>query len=138
MLAVGCQSGHCVVYQIPMQGSQSKMEKYLIRDIHRAPVTSICWSPNAMKVFSGDSRGLVACTEVDYVQVRTETLLDGRCLDWKGLPGQKAPANLSVVVPVLWSMHRIVLQNEWTPHIEQNHCVVISPLVYAKCPGNYL
>lgn len=49
------------------------MEKYLIRDIHRAPVTSICWSPNAMKVFSGDSRGLVACTEVDYVQHLSKT-----------------------------------------------------------------
>nr|XP_037274481.1 LOW QUALITY PROTEIN: tectonin beta-propeller repeat-containing protein 2-like [Rhipicephalus microplus] len=68
MLVVGCQSGLCVAYQIPMAGRQSKMEKYLIRDIHHAPITSVCWSPNAMKFYSGDAVGCVTCTEIDYNQ----------------------------------------------------------------------
>lgn len=68
MLGVGCQSGLCVAYQIPMTGKQSKMEKYIIQDIHRAPVTCVCWSPNAMKFYSGDARGCVTCTEIDYEQ----------------------------------------------------------------------
>ncbi|KAL1416626.1 hypothetical protein MTO96_027837 [Rhipicephalus appendiculatus] len=68
MLGVGCQSGLCVAYQIPMAGTQSKMEKYLIGDIHHAPITSVCWSPNAMKFYSGDARGCVTCTEIDYDQ----------------------------------------------------------------------
>ncbi|KAL3216248.1 hypothetical protein MRX96_006437 [Rhipicephalus microplus] len=69
MLGVGCQSGLCVAYQIPMAGRQSKMEKYLIRDIHHAPITSVCWSPNAMKFYSGDAVGCVTCTEIDYNQL---------------------------------------------------------------------
>ncbi|CAN7999846.1 unnamed protein product [Ixodes hexagonus] len=74
MVAAGCQSGRCVVYQIPMEGTRSKarrntaMEKYLIENIHRSPVTCICWSPNAMKIFGGDAGGLVSCTEIDYDQ----------------------------------------------------------------------
>lgn len=66
MLAVGCQSGRCVSYQIPMAGTQSKMEKYIIQNIHNTAVTCICWSPNAMKFYSGDARGSVCCSEIDY------------------------------------------------------------------------
>ncbi|XP_077522659.1 tectonin beta-propeller repeat-containing protein 2 isoform X3 [Amblyomma americanum] len=68
MLAVGCQSGLCVAYQIPMAGTQSKMEKYIIQDMHSAPVMCVCWSPNAMKLYSGDARGSVVCMEIDYEQ----------------------------------------------------------------------
>lgn len=68
MLAVGCQSGLCATYQIPMAGTQSKMEKYIIQDIHNTAVTCICWSPNAMKFYSGDARGSVCCSEIDYDQ----------------------------------------------------------------------
>lgn len=68
MLGVGCQSGLCVAYQIPMAGRQSKMEKYIIQDVHHAPVTCVCWSLNAMKLYSGDTRGSVTCTEIDYEQ----------------------------------------------------------------------
>ncbi|XP_064484105.1 tectonin beta-propeller repeat-containing protein 2-like isoform X2 [Ornithodoros turicata] len=65
MLAVGCQSGLCAVYRIPVD-PRATMEQYKIDQVHRNAVTCLCWSQNAMKVFSGDTRGLVACTHIDY------------------------------------------------------------------------
>ena len=42
-----------------------------MKDSHRARVTCLQWSRNAMKLFSGDSKGLVVCTEIDYESVCT-------------------------------------------------------------------
>lgn len=67
MLAVGCQSGLCAVFLVPTVGSRT-MERYVIDQVHHTPVTCLCWSQNAMKMFSGDSRGLIVCTHIDYEQ----------------------------------------------------------------------
>lgn len=38
-------------------------------DIHNDPVQCLTWSMNGMKLFSGDTRGCVGCTEVDFYEV---------------------------------------------------------------------
>lgn len=126
MVAAGCQSGRCVVYQIPMEGTESKMEKYLIKDIHRTPVTCICWSPNAMKIFSGDAGGLVSCTEIDYDQHLSTT---------KELFSEEHPIVQLDYVPQLLlvsTMRRTVVC-----HLAKDNVVVQFGHQDRKSPGNF-
>ena len=46
-----------------------QMRAFFVKDSHVSPVTCLQWSLNAMKLFSGDSMGLVVCTEIDYESV---------------------------------------------------------------------
>ena len=46
-----------------------QMRAMFVKDSHETPVLSLKWSLNAMKLFSGDSNGLVVCTEIDYDSV---------------------------------------------------------------------
>uniref|UniRef100_A0A6B0VG60 Putative proline-rich receptor-like protein kinase perk7 n=1 Tax=Ixodes ricinus TaxID=34613 RepID=A0A6B0VG60_IXORI len=126
MVAAGCQSGRCVVYQIPMEGTRSKMEKYLIENIHRTSVTCICWSPNAMKIFSGDAGGLVSCTEIDYDQHLSTT---------KKIFSEEHPVVQVDYVPQLLlvsTMRRTVVC-----HLAKNNVVVQFGQRDRKSPGNF-
>lgn len=38
--------------------------------MHKSKITALEWSTNGMKLFSGDSNGLVIYTEMDYCSVR--------------------------------------------------------------------
>ena len=46
-----------------------QMRAMFVKDSHETPVLSLKWSLNAMKLFSGDSNGLVVCTEIEYDSV---------------------------------------------------------------------
>jgi len=46
-----------------------QMRMFLVEDVHKAAVSCLHWSRNAMKLFSGDGEGLVVCTEIDYTKV---------------------------------------------------------------------
>jgi hypothetical protein len=45
------------------------MRAFFVKDSHKSRVTCLQWSLNAMKLFSGDAKGLVVCTEIDYESV---------------------------------------------------------------------
>ncbi|XP_037073546.1 uncharacterized protein LOC119094588 [Pollicipes pollicipes] len=50
--------------------TESNMKKRLqfgVQGEHRAPVSALCWSQNAARLFSGDEAGAVVVTEIDYV-----------------------------------------------------------------------
>ncbi|XP_015125096.1 WD repeat-containing protein CG11141 [Diachasma alloeum] len=77
MVAAGNNQGVVTVFQIPKNLPESlpeslrpkqkkQVERYNIGGIHRSPVSSVEWSKNGMKLFSGDQDGLVVLTEIDF------------------------------------------------------------------------
>ena len=46
-----------------------QIQAYIVEDKHKAVITCLEWSQNAMKLFSGDKAGCVVCTELDYTSV---------------------------------------------------------------------
>ena len=46
-----------------------QLHMFTVKDIHHSAITSIVWSQNAMKLFSGDEDGVVVCTEINYHEV---------------------------------------------------------------------
>ena len=51
------------------------MRVFLVEEVHRADISCLHWSRNAMRLFSGDADGRVVCTEIDYVKVSPTRLL---------------------------------------------------------------
>jgi len=45
------------------------MRVFLVDEVHKAGISCLHWSRNAMKLFSGDTKGCVVCTEIDYTKV---------------------------------------------------------------------
>lgn len=80
MVAAGCRQGSVNIFQIPKEAppdvcaelllKSKPTERYTVRNIHRSEITDLVWSKNGMKLFSGDSSGAVALTEINY-QSRT-------------------------------------------------------------------
>ncbi|XP_063980841.1 WD repeat-containing protein CG11141 [Diachasmimorpha longicaudata] len=77
MVAAGNSQGVVTVFQIPKNLPESlpeslrpkqkkQVERYNIGGIHKSPVSSVEWSKNGMKLFSGDQDGLVVLTEIDF------------------------------------------------------------------------
>ncbi|KAK2586004.1 hypothetical protein KPH14_010574 [Odynerus spinipes] len=77
MVAAGNEHGVVTVFQIPknlpdtlpdsLKPKQKKqVEKYSISGLHKGAVTTVEWSKNGMKLFSGDENGLVVLTEIDF------------------------------------------------------------------------
>lgn len=76
MVAAGNTNGQVNVFQIQKEHppdlnlepltKRKPIERYTIRDLHRSPIKCVEWSKNGMKLFSGDSRGVVVLTEFDY------------------------------------------------------------------------
>lgn len=82
MVAAGNANGEVTVFQIqkelPIELASDKIaaalitprpiERYTIKDSCRGSITSLEWSKNGMKLFSGDSNGIVMLTEFDFCQ----------------------------------------------------------------------
>ncbi|XP_076235676.1 uncharacterized protein LOC143180037 [Calliopsis andreniformis] len=77
MVAVGSEHGVVTVFQIPKDPPDSlpdslkpkqkkQVERYSISGLHNSSVTTVEWSKNGMKLFSGDQDGLVVLTEIDF------------------------------------------------------------------------
>ncbi|XP_034196480.2 uncharacterized protein LOC117612003 isoform X1 [Osmia lignaria lignaria] len=77
MVAAGNEHGVVTVFQIPksppaslpdsLKPKQKKqVERYSISGLHNSAVTTVEWSKNGMKLFSGDQDGLVVLTEIDF------------------------------------------------------------------------
>ena len=48
----------------------AQLRRFDVAGIHRSSITALAWSPNGMKLFSGDSRGQVVYSSLDLDQVR--------------------------------------------------------------------
>ncbi|XP_053975271.1 WD repeat-containing protein CG11141 isoform X1 [Hylaeus volcanicus] len=77
MVATGNEHGVVTVFQIPKNPPDSlpdslkpkkkkQVERYSISGLHSSAVTTVEWSKNGMKLFSGDQDGLVVLTEIDF------------------------------------------------------------------------
>ncbi|XP_015517957.2 WD repeat-containing protein CG11141 isoform X1 [Neodiprion pinetum] len=77
MVAAGNDQGIVTVFQIPKNPPDSlpdslkpkqkkQVERYNIGGLHKKAVTTVEWSKNGMKLFSGDQDGLVVITEIDF------------------------------------------------------------------------
>ncbi|XP_066594452.1 WD repeat-containing protein CG11141 [Prorops nasuta] len=77
MIAAGNEFGVVTVFQIPKNLPDSlpdnlkpkhkkQVQRYTISDLHKNVVTTVEWSKNGMKLFSGDQDGLVVLTEIDF------------------------------------------------------------------------
>lgn len=79
MVACASENGSITIFQIPKSHPESlpeslrpkskQVEKYIVKELHKSPVTTLEWSKNGMKLFSGDKNGLVILTEIDFYMV---------------------------------------------------------------------
>lgn len=80
MIAAATERGSITVFQIPkshpdslpesLRPKSKQVEKFLVNDLHKGIVTTLEWSKNGMRLFSGDKNGLVVLTEIDFYMVR--------------------------------------------------------------------
>uniref|UniRef100_A0A2M4BKS6 Uncharacterized protein n=1 Tax=Anopheles marajoara TaxID=58244 RepID=A0A2M4BKS6_9DIPT len=76
MVAAGCRTGMVTIFQIPKTPppdvcaelllKAKPIERYTVRGLHRAAISELLWSKNGMKLFSGDTAGVVVLTEMTY------------------------------------------------------------------------
>ena len=52
-----------------------QLERFVVHDLHNTAVTCLAWSTNGMRLFSGDNKGSVGCTDVDFYEVTTLSLI---------------------------------------------------------------
>ncbi|KAG7238051.1 hypothetical protein INR49_031405, partial [Caranx melampygus] len=70
LVAVGTASGRVAVFHLvsPLPGRNKQLKRFDVVGLHRGSVTSLAWSTNGMKLFSGDDKGRVVFTAVDLDQ----------------------------------------------------------------------
>ncbi|KAB7493793.1 WD repeat-containing protein [Armadillidium nasatum] len=82
MIAAGCSKGSITIFQVPLVSaskftlsqdgkafvnrSETKSPKRYTIHVQQRVITSLIWSKNSMKLFSGDAEGNVYLIEVDY------------------------------------------------------------------------
>uniref|UniRef100_A0A8C6L0W0 Tectonin beta-propeller repeat containing 2 n=1 Tax=Nothobranchius furzeri TaxID=105023 RepID=A0A8C6L0W0_NOTFU len=78
LVAVGTASGQVSVFQLvsPLPGRNKQLRRFDVVGLHKGSITSLTWSTNGMKLFSGDDRGRVVFSALDLDQgVCTPVLL---------------------------------------------------------------
>ncbi|XP_017293169.1 tectonin beta-propeller repeat-containing protein 2 [Kryptolebias marmoratus] len=70
LVAVGTASGQVAVFQLvsPLPGRNKQLRRFDVVGFHKGSVTSLTWSTNGMKLFSGDDRGRVVFSALDLDQ----------------------------------------------------------------------
>ncbi|XP_066151162.1 WD repeat-containing protein CG11141 [Euwallacea fornicatus] len=76
MVASGNKVGVITIFQIPksppdtlpddLKPKPKQVERYTVLDLHKSPITALEWSKNGMKLFSGDKKGSIVLTEIDF------------------------------------------------------------------------
>ncbi|XP_021379917.1 tectonin beta-propeller repeat-containing protein 2-like isoform X1 [Mizuhopecten yessoensis] len=69
-VAIGTNGGIVYIFQLPssLPGQNKQLQQFVVQNLHHSSVTSLAWSLNGMKLFSGDRKGLVVCTDVDFYE----------------------------------------------------------------------
>ncbi|KAG5855886.1 hypothetical protein ANANG_G00001710 [Anguilla anguilla] len=71
LVAVGTASGRVALFQLvsPLPGRNKQLRRFDVVGLHKSTITALAWSPNGMKLFSGDDKGKVVYSSVDLDQV---------------------------------------------------------------------
>nr|XP_040055184.1 tectonin beta-propeller repeat-containing protein 2 isoform X2 [Gasterosteus aculeatus aculeatus] len=77
LVAVGTASGRVAVFQLvsPLPGRNKQLRRFDVVGLHKGSVTSLAWSSNGMKLFSGDDKGRVVFSSLDLDQGVCEPVL---------------------------------------------------------------
>ncbi|XP_043998671.1 tectonin beta-propeller repeat-containing protein 2 isoform X1 [Gambusia affinis] len=70
LVAAGTASGRVVVFQLvsPLPGRNKQLRRFDVVSLHKGSVTSLTWSANGMKLFSGDDKGRIVFSALDLDQ----------------------------------------------------------------------
>ncbi|KAJ8289419.1 hypothetical protein GJAV_G00001090 [Gymnothorax javanicus] len=70
LVAVGTASGRVALFQLvsPLPGRNKQLRRFDVVGLHKSTITALAWSPNGMKLFSGDDKGRVVYSAVDLDQ----------------------------------------------------------------------
>ncbi|XP_053331581.1 tectonin beta-propeller repeat-containing protein 2 [Spea bombifrons] len=68
LVAVGTVSGRVAVFQLvsPLPGRNKQLRRFDVLGNHKSGITALAWSPNGMKLFSGDARGKIIQSDLDF------------------------------------------------------------------------
>lgn len=68
LVAVGTVSGRVAIFQLvsPLPGRNKQLRRFDVLGIHKSSITALAWSPNGMKLFSGDNRGKIIQSNLDF------------------------------------------------------------------------
>uniref|UniRef100_A0A8C5QV97 Tectonin beta-propeller repeat containing 2 n=1 Tax=Leptobrachium leishanense TaxID=445787 RepID=A0A8C5QV97_9ANUR len=67
LVAVGTVSGRVAIFQLvsPLPGRNKQLRRFDVIGIHKSSITALTWSPNGMKLFSGDDKGKIVLSDLD-------------------------------------------------------------------------
>ncbi|XP_071413584.1 tectonin beta-propeller repeat-containing protein 2 isoform X2 [Pithys albifrons albifrons] len=70
LVAVGTASGRVAVFQLvsSLPGRNKQLRRFDVSGIHKSSITALAWSPNGMKLFSGDDKGKIVYSALDLDQ----------------------------------------------------------------------
>ncbi|XP_027427853.2 tectonin beta-propeller repeat-containing protein 2 isoform X1 [Zalophus californianus] len=70
LVAVGTASGRVAVFQLvsSLPGRNKQLRRFDVTGIHKNSITALAWSPNGMKLFSGDDKGKIVYSSLDLDQ----------------------------------------------------------------------
>ncbi|KAF5920093.1 hypothetical protein HPG69_009836, partial [Diceros bicornis minor] len=70
LVAAGTASGRVAVFQLvsPLPGRNKQLRRFDVTGIHKNSITALAWSPNGMKLFSGDDKGKIVYSSLDLDQ----------------------------------------------------------------------
>ncbi|XP_068110732.1 tectonin beta-propeller repeat-containing protein 2 [Hyperolius riggenbachi] len=68
LVAVGTVSGRVAIFQLvsPLPGRNKQLRRFDVLGVHKSSITALAWSPNGMKLFSGDNRGKIIQSDLDF------------------------------------------------------------------------
>ncbi|XP_073923223.1 tectonin beta-propeller repeat-containing protein 2 isoform X2 [Castor canadensis] len=70
LVAAGTASGRVAVFQLvsSLPGRNKQLRRFDVTGIHKHSITALAWSPNGMKLFSGDDKGKIVYSSLDLDQ----------------------------------------------------------------------
>ncbi|XP_019374083.1 PREDICTED: tectonin beta-propeller repeat-containing protein 2 isoform X2 [Gavialis gangeticus] len=70
LVAIGTASGRVAIFQLvsSLPGRNKQLRRFDVAGIHKSSITALAWSPNGMKLFSGDDKGKIVYSLLDLDQ----------------------------------------------------------------------
>ncbi|XP_050010581.1 tectonin beta-propeller repeat-containing protein 2 isoform X2 [Alexandromys fortis] len=70
LVAAGTASGRVAVFQLvsSLPGRNKQLRRFDVTGVHKTSITALAWSPNGMKLFSGDDKGKIVYSSLDLDQ----------------------------------------------------------------------
>ncbi|KAM4853619.1 tectonin beta-propeller repeat-containing protein 2 [Thomomys bottae] len=70
LVAAGTASGKVAIFQLvsSLPGRNKQLRRFDVTGFHKHSITALAWSPNGMKLFSGDDKGKIVYSSLDLDQ----------------------------------------------------------------------